>query len=89
MKLLEQTKYGKDPLRAGIIETFVEHSPVLEILPFINIVGNAYTYLQEEKLPGVAFRGLNAGYTASSGVINPQTEAFKIFGGEIFVLFVS
>jgi hypothetical protein len=36
-------------------------------------------------LPGVGFRGVNESYTASTGVLNPQTEALVIAGGDLDV----
>lgn len=83
--LSEADKLAKDQLRAGIIEVFVQNSPILERLDFLNLQGNAYAYNMEGALPGVAFRGVNESYTPSTGVINPQTESLKIAGGELDV----
>jgi len=83
--LEEASKLSQDQLRAGVIEVFVENSPVLEQLDFLPISGNAYAYNMEGALPGVAFRGVNESFTPSTGVINPQTESLKIAGGELDV----
>ena len=83
--LAEANKLARDQLRAGVIEVFVENSPVLERLDMLNIRGNAYSYNLEGALPGVAFRGINEGFTESTGVINPQTESLKIAGGDLDV----
>jgi hypothetical protein len=71
--------------RAGVIATFARMSPWLAMLPFKNIPGNAYAYNQEGVLPGIAFRGVNESYTASTGVINPASEALRIAGGDLDV----
>lgn len=83
--LEEANKLSQDQLRAGVIEVFVENSPILERIDFLNLTGNAYTYNMEGALPGVAFRGVNESYTPSTGVINPQVESLKIAGGELDV----
>jgi hypothetical protein len=74
-----------ETLRAAIIKQFAEQSDVLNAMPFMNISGNAYRYNQEASLPGIAFRGVNEGYTPSTGVINPQVEPLFIIGGELDV----
>ena len=81
LTLLEAAKLQQDPLKRGVIEVFPRTSPVLEWLPFMDVAGNAYTYNQEEALPGVAFRGIGESYTESTGTVNPVTEALKIMGG--------
>jgi hypothetical protein len=79
--LLEAAKLVQDPLKRGVIEIFPRTSPVLELLPFFPVSGQAYKYNQEETLPGVAFRGINESYTESTGVVNPQVEALFVLGG--------
>jgi hypothetical protein len=71
--------------RAGVIATFAKMSPWLAMLPFKNIPGNSYAYNQEGVLPGIAFRGVNESYTASTGIINPASEALRIAGGDLDV----
>jgi hypothetical protein len=74
-----------DTLQRGVIEVFTRNSAVLEMLPFMEIVGNAYAYNIEETLPGIAFRGVNEGYTESAGVINQESETLYIVGGDVDV----
>ncbi|MCC6779880.1 MAG: hypothetical protein IT537_25155 [Hyphomicrobiales bacterium] len=71
--------------RAAIIRIFAESSDLLRAMPFVDITGNSYAYNVEGALPGIAFRGVNESYTASTGVINPQSEPLKIAGGELDV----
>jgi hypothetical protein len=70
------------PIASGIVEVFARTNPVLERLPFINIAGSAYRYNVEETLPGVSFRDFNAGYTESTGVVNPEIEKLTLLGGD-------
>jgi hypothetical protein len=84
--LLEAAKINSgDVLRATVIEHFARSSDLLRVLPFIDVPGGAYRYNLEAELPGVGFRGVNQGYEASVGVLNPQTEALRIGGGELKV----
>ncbi len=71
--------------RAAVIQMFARGSSVLAAMPWNSIPGNSYAYSQQGALPGVAFRGINASYTASTGVINPESEALKIAGGDLDV----
>ena len=81
LTLLEAAKLVQDPLKRGVMEIFPRTSPVLERLPFFNVNGQAYKYNIEETLPGIAFRGINATYTESTGIVNPAVEALYILGG--------
>lgn len=82
LTLTEWAKLNPDPLTSGVVEYFVRENPILALMPFANISGNAYTYNQEETLPGIAWRGFNSGYDESTGVVNPHTETLKILGGD-------
>lgn len=84
--LLEAAKINPgEVLRNTIIEHFARSSDLLRVLPFIDVQGGAYVYNLEGSLPGVAFRGVNEGYVASAGILNPQTERLRIGGGELKV----
>lgn len=86
MTLLEYAKLSSgDQLKQGVIEYYAGSSGILMNLPFENIQGNALKYNTEDSLPGVGFRGINETYTASNGVINPQTESLTIAGGTLDV----
>lgn len=74
-----------DLKRQAIIEMFAGSTDLMAALPLMDIPGNSYSYAQEAKLPSVGFRGYNAGYDASIGVVNPQSETLRIAGGELDV----
>lgn len=48
--LEEAAKLSNDMLLQGVVETIVRDSPVLQRLPFIEIVGNGLMYNQEKNL---------------------------------------
>lgn len=85
LTLVEAAKLVQDPIQSAIIEMYARSSAILQYLPFNDIMGNALKYNREETLPGIGFRGVNESYTESTGVINPQTEALSIAGGDLDV----
>jgi hypothetical protein len=80
--LAQAAVLSTNDLQRGVLETFVQTSPVLDRLPLVTINGNAYAYNQEATLPGVAFRGVNEAYIESTGTFNQLTESLVILGGD-------
>lgn len=86
LTLFEASKVNSgDVKKSAVIEMFPRASEFLAAIPFESISGGSMSYTLEGTLPGVAFRGFNEGYTASTGVLNPQTEVLRIAGGELDV----
>lgn len=82
LTLAESAKLSNDTLARGVLETFVQTSPILDRIPFMEIEGNAYAYNEEATLPGVAFRNVNEAYTESAGTVNQKSEKLVILGGD-------
>ncbi|MFJ6137478.1 major capsid protein [Kitasatospora sp. NPDC092286] len=82
LSLAEAAKLSTTDLQRGVIETFVQESPILDRLPLMTIEGNAYAYNSEATLPGVEFRAVNAAYSESTGTVNTKTESLVILGGD-------
>ncbi|MDX2551333.1 major capsid protein [Streptomyces stelliscabiei] len=82
LTLVEAAKLSNTQLQRGVIETFVQESPILDRIPFLTIEGNAYAYNEEAALPGVAFRSVNEAYTESTGTVNQKSESLVILGGD-------
>lgn len=80
--LVEAAKLSRDDLQRGVIETFVQTSPLLDRLPLLEIEGNAYAYNSEGTLPGVEFRAVNGSYSESTGTVNQASEKLVILGGD-------
>jgi hypothetical protein len=80
--LVQAQAASTNMLQAGVIQVFIDESPVLDRLPFMEIEGNAYQYTKESALPGIAFRAVNAAYTESTGAVVNATVGLKIFGGD-------
>lgn len=82
LTLAEAAVLSEDSLQRGVIETFVQTSPVLDRLPLMSIEGNAYAYNKESTLPGVAFRSVNEAYVESTGTFVQASESLAILGGD-------
>lgn len=82
LTLAQAALLSQDDLQRGVVEIFVQESPVLDRLPLLEINGNAYAYNSEDTLPGVAFRGVNEAYAESTGTVNQKSEALVILGGD-------
>ena len=80
--LAEAAKLSENDLQAGVVETFMMESPVLDRARLKEIEGNAYAYNEEGTLPGVEFRAVNAAYSESTGTVNQRTEGLVILGGD-------
>jgi hypothetical protein len=82
LTLAEAAKLKQDPLRQGVLETFVQESSFMDLVPFFEIQGSAYSYNEEGTLPGVEYRAVNSAYAESTGTVNQKSEAIVIAGGE-------
>lgn len=83
ISLLDYINQTRSPMRRGIVQEITNESVFLKILRFVPVDGFAYTYNRQQTLGGIAFRGLNDGYSEDTGVVNPAVETLSIFGGEV------
>jgi len=84
MTLVEYKKLSTNPTQIFVINEFLQ-SRLLQVLPFRDVSGGGLFYNTTEKLPGIGFRGINENFAEGTGVLNPQSEALKIFGGDMNV----
>jgi HK97 family phage major capsid protein len=82
LTLVEASKLSNDTLLAGVIETIAQESPVLQRLPFIEIVGNGLTYNRENVAPTAAFYDVADTWTESTPTFTQATATLKILGGD-------
>lgn len=82
LTLAEAAKLSNDILLTGVIETVVKESPVLQSLPFIEIVGNGLTYNRENAAATASFFDVGDTWTESTPTFTQQTATLKILGGD-------
>ena len=82
LTLAEAAKLSNDTLLQGVIETIIYESPVLQALPFIEIVGNGLTYNQENVAATAAFYDVGDTWAESTPTFTQLTANLKILGGD-------
>jgi len=82
LTLAEASKLSNDMLLQGVVETIVKDSPVLQRLPFVEIVGNGLTYNQEKTLPSIDFYDVGDEWAESVPTFEQLTANLKIMGGD-------
>jgi len=82
LTLAEGAKLSNDILLQGVVETIVKDSPMLQELPFIEIVGNGLTYNQEKTLPSIDFYDVGDTWAESTPTFEQITANLKIMGGD-------
>ena len=79
--LTEAARLSNDVLLQGVIETIIKESPLLQEMPFIEIVGNALSYNRELALPSAEWHGVNDDWVTSPAItFTPCTATLKILG---------
>lgn len=73
---------SNDLVTRGVIEAIVTVSPVLEYLPFMDLVGTALTYPREATLAAAQFVAPGGTWTEGQGTFSQGTESLKILGGD-------
>lgn len=69
-------------LLSGVLETVIKDSPVLQQLPFIEVMGNSLTYNRENSLPDIAFYDVGDEWDESTPTFEQKTANLKIIGGD-------
>ena len=83
ISLDEASKLSTDILLKGIIETIIKDSPILQELPFIQIVGNSLKYNREKTLPTVGWYAPVTGtWTQSEPAFEQCSASLCVLGGD-------
>lgn len=82
LTLAEAAKLSNDVLQVGVIETLIKDSPVLQYLPFIEVLGNGLTYNQENSAASAAFFDVGDTWAESTPTFTQKTAQLKILGGD-------
>ncbi len=73
--LAEAAKLSNDVMYQGVIETIIKDCPLLQLMPWVEIVGNALTYNRELTLPSAEWHAVNDDWTTSPAVTFTQKTA--------------
>jgi len=82
MTLVESAKLTNDYLVAGVIATIVKDNPLMERLPFIDIVGEALAYNRENGIPSASFYDVGDTWAEDTPQFTRVTVGLKILGGD-------
>jgi hypothetical protein len=69
-------------LLRGVVETVIKDSPVLQQIPFIEVMGNSLTYNRENTLPSIDFYDVGDTWNESTPTFEQKTANLKIVGGD-------
>ena len=84
LNLIEAAKLTTDPVQRFVINEF-SLGDIMGRIPFENEEGSGVHYNRVDELPAVGFRALNEAFDEGTGIINPQSEAFRFYGGDLDV----
>lgn len=82
LSLTEAAKLSNDVVLQGVVETIVKESRVLDVLPFIEMVGNALTYNRENAMATAAFFDVGDSWSESTPTFTQVSTTLKILGGD-------
>jgi hypothetical protein len=82
LTLTEAAKFSRNMVRKGVLEIIIKDSVVLANLPFKDIVGNAYQYLQENTLGSASFYNPGDIWVEQTPTFTQKTAGLKIMGGD-------
>jgi Phage capsid family len=82
LTLAEAAKLSNDLVMQGVIETIIQDSPILRVLPFIEITGNGLTYNRENAAAAAAFFSVGDTWTESTPTFTQITATLTIVGGD-------
>ncbi|HZS01352.1 MAG TPA: phage major capsid protein [Chloroflexota bacterium] len=85
LTLVDAARLTTDMLVRGVIETVVEDSPVLQVLPFESVEGNSLKYNMEVSPGTASFYAVNATWTEGAATFATRTATLAILGGDVDV----
>jgi HK97 family phage major capsid protein len=82
MTKAEAAKLTQDMMLRGVIETVITESQILELLPFMEVVGTTLTYNRENTMPTASFYDVGDTWTEATPTFTQVTAALRIMGGD-------
>src|SRR5262245_33970519 len=80
--LAESARLSNDLVQRGVVETILEESPMLRMLPFLEVEGNSFKYAQENTLGGAQFYAVNGVWSEGTATFTQKTASLAILGGD-------
>lgn len=81
--LTEHLKTTRDNLKAGVLDTLLRRTDLMQIVPWENIGTLSVKVTRRKTLPTVAWRQLNAAHSESTGKTEQLDETVYSVGGDI------
>ncbi len=81
MTLADSNLLSLPMMTRGVIDTIVQESRILQLLPFTDVVGNSYLYNQELTLSPVSFYAPNQTWSEGVLTVQQKTAHLSILGG--------
>ncbi|HET7095699.1 MAG TPA: phage major capsid protein, partial [Thermomicrobiales bacterium] len=82
MTKAEAAKLTQDMMLRGVIETIVQESRLLQVLPFMEVTGTALTYNREATMPAASFYDVGDTWTEATPTFTQVTAPLRILGGD-------
>lgn len=82
LTLTEANKLSNDQLQQGVVETIINESPLLSMLPFVEVVGTAIRYNRENTQPDMDWQPVGGTWQEDTPEWTEVTAALKILGGD-------
>lgn len=80
--LVDAARLTTDLLLQGVVETLIEDSPVLQVLPFETVQGSSLRYAMEVSPGTAAFYPVNGTWSEGTATFATRTATLAILGGD-------
>jgi len=81
--LADVASLEQNVLRKAVIMNLIRYSQLMDVIPWENVDALTSVAVRWKNLPTVAFRKINAGYTAGNGTFEQIYETVYVMGGDI------
>jgi len=85
LTLNDYFKQSTDPMQKGLIADLLRYSDLMKIVPIETVSALRVSATRWQTMPSASFRKYGAGYTESTGTVEPITETLAVLGGDVKV----
>jgi len=83
--LADAGRLTQDQFTQGVIETIIIESQIIQMLPFVDVVGSALVYNQEATTGSASWYAVDDTWTEAATTVTQKTTTLKILGGDVDV----